>query len=471
MKIGRKDIVWNYVATFMRIASGIVILPIVLRMLPSEEVALWGLFLTISSLTTLLDFGFSNSFSRNVAYVFSGVTELKSKGYVAVENKNPQINFSLLKSVIKAMQSYYGVMALLFLAIFVVASPFYMSSVLEQYTGNKDEIWVAWFLYGALVAYEFYTCYYNSLMSGRGLIKRNMQIIILSQSLRIIVSVICLLLGMGIISLVVGMLVSDIVNRTLSYYSFYDKQIKLQLKTAVIMPVFNVMKVMAPNAFKIGLTTLGFFALSQAITLISPFYLTLPEVAQYNISKQMVSLIVSIGGTWFGTFYPQLTQYRVKNENLNVKRLYIKGILTMIVVFVIAGTALLLLGNPILELIHSQTMLLSSTLLLLMLIFSFLEACQSISTSTLLTKNEVPFFKSVLISGGVSLILLFILFKFTTLGVLSMILAPGITLTLYQNWKWPYMVIKELKIRPVDFKNVTIETINTLVPLKKKQTI
>jgi len=308
MKIGRKDIVWNYVATFMRIASGIVILPLVLRMLPSEEVALWGLFLTISSLTTLLDFGFSNSFSRNVAYVFSGVTELKSKGYVAVENKNAQINFSLLKSVIKAMQSYYGVMALLFLAIFVVASPFYMSSVLEQYTGNKDEIWVAWFLYGALVAYEFYTCYYNSLMSGRGLIKRNMQIIILSQSLRIIVSVICLLWGMGIISLVIGMLVSDIVNRTLSYYSFYDKQIKLQLKVAIIMPVFNVMKVMAPNAFKIGLTTLGFFALSQAITLISPFYLTLPEVAQYNISKQMVSLIVRIGGTWFGTFYPQFTQ-------------------------------------------------------------------------------------------------------------------------------------------------------------------
>lgn len=462
MKIGRKDIFWNYAATFMRIASGIIILPLVLRMLPTEEYALWTIFLTISSLTALLDFGFSNSFSRNVAYVFSGITELKAKGYVAVERTNTQIDFGLLKSVIKAMQSYYGAMALLFLLIFAIGSPFYMTHVLDKYTGDKHEIWIAWFTYGGIVAYEFYTCYYNSLMTGRGLIKRNMQIIILSQSIRIIVSVILLLFGFGIISMVIAMLVGDIVNRTLSYYSFYDKNVKTELKKAPIMPVVEVMKVMAPNAFKIGLTTLGFFALSQAITLISPFYLSYQEVAQYGISKQMVSLILSIGGTWFGTFYPQLTQYRVREENDNVKRLYIKGILIVIIVFLIAGSGLILLGNLILELIHSKTFLLNSWLLLLMIIFSFFEACQSISTSTLLTKNEVPYFKSVLFSGVGSLILLFVMFRYTHLGVLNMILAPGIALSIYHNWKWPYTVIRDLKIEPIDFYEIAISLLKII---------
>jgi O-antigen/teichoic acid export membrane protein len=261
------------------------------------------------------------------------------------------------------------------------------------------------------------------------------------------------------------MLVSDIVNRTLSYYSFYDKKIKHEIKVAIVMPVLAVMKIMAPNAFKIGLTTLGFFALSQAITLISPFYLTYSEVAQYGISKQMTSLIISIGGTWFGTFYPQLTQYRVRDENENVKRLYIKAILIVTIIFIIAGSGLLLLGNPILKLIHSKTFLLNSWFLLLMIIFSYFEACQSISTSTLLTKNEVPFFKSVLLSGAASLIILFSLLKFTHLGVLSMILAPGIALSVYHNWKWPYMVIKDLKIKPIDFYLVAVETIKTF---KKK---
>lgn len=464
MKIGRKDIIWNYAATFMRIASGIIILPLVLRNLPSEEVGLWSIFLTVSSLTALLDFGFTNSFSRNVAYVFSGVKELKAKGYVSVENKNAEIDYGLLKSVIKAMQRYYGVMALLFLLVFFIASPLYMSSVLEKYTGNKQEIWIAWFTYGTLVAYEFYTCYYNSLMSGRGFIKRNMQIIILSQTFKIIVSVICLHLGLGIISLIIGILVSDIMNRTLSYYSFYDHKIKTSIKTAVALPVKDIIKVLAPNALKIGLTTIGFFALSQAITLISPFYLTLSEVGQYGISKQMVSLIISIGGTWFGTFYPKLTQYRVRNEDENVKRLYIKGIVILFVIFLFAGSGLLLLGNPILVFIHSKTLLLNTGLLLAMIIFGFFEAVQSISTSTLLTKNEVPFFKSVLISGLASLILLFIFFRFFNLGVLSMIFAPGLALSAYHNWKWPSMVIRDLKISPKDFLTVTKDMLTIYKP-------
>ncbi|MEI8085375.1 MAG: lipopolysaccharide biosynthesis protein [Paludibacter sp.] len=463
MKTGRKDIFWNYAATFMRIASGIIILPLVLRNLPSEEVGLWSIFLTISSLTALLDFGFTNSFSRNVAYVFSGVKELKAKGYVSVKHKNAEIDYGLLKSVIKAMQRYYGVMALIFLIVFFIASPLYMSSVLEKYTGNKQEIWLAWFTYGTLVAYEFYTCYYNSLMSGRGLIKRNMQIIILSQTSKIIVSALCLYFGLGIISLIIGILVSDIMNRTLSYYSFYDHKIKESIKFAEAIPVKDVIKVMAPNALKIGLTTIGFFALSQAITLISPFYLTLSEVGQYGISKQMVSLLISIGGTWFGTFYPQLTQYRVRNEDENVKRLYIKGLIILFLVFLFAGSGLLFLGNPILVFIHSKTLLLNSGLLLLMIVFAFFEAAQSISTSTLLTKNEVPFFRSVLISGTASLILLFVFFKFTNLGVLSMILAPGIALTLYNNWKWPMMVIRDLKIKPRHFYDVTVDMIQLVV--------
>lgn len=455
MQIGRKDVFWNYAATFMRIASGILVLPLVLRMLPTEEVALWSIFLTINSLTVLLDFGFSSSFSRNIAYVFSGVNELQAKGFKKVENKNSKINYGLLKSVIKAMQHYYGLMAIIFLLVFIIASPVYMSSVLTQYHGDKTEIWIAWFAYGVILAYELYTCYYTSLLSGRGLVKQNMQIIIVSQTVRIVISIILLLSGLGIISLVIGILISDLVNRTLSYRKFYDSKIKNEIKLAIAQPTKEILKVLAPNSFKIGLTTLGTFFLSQAITLISPFFLTLPEVAQYGISKQMTGLISSIGTTWFSTFYPQLTQYRVRGEIENVKRLYVKGKVSLILIFIILGTGLVLLGNPILELIHSKTLLLNVYYLIPILIFTYFDSNQSLSTATLLASNDVPFFKSVLASGILSLILLFMLFKFTNLGIFSMILAPAIILSAYQNWKWPLTVFKELHMKASDYYYIT----------------
>ena len=44
--------------------------------------------------------------------------------------------------------------------------------------------------------------------------------------------------------------------------------------------------------------------------------------------------------------------------------------------------------------------------------------------------------------------------EFTDLGLFSLILAPGIAQAVYQNWKWPMEVIKDLKITKDDFFNI-----------------
>jgi O-antigen/teichoic acid export membrane protein len=161
MQIGRKDVAWNFAATFMRIASGLIVLPLVLRLLPSQEVGLWNIFLTIGSIASLLDFGFSNAFSRNITYIFSGVKELKAKGYITVDQNDTSVDFSLLRSVIRAIRRYYGILAIIFLLLFIAVSPFYLLSILEQYRGNTHVVWTAWFTYGALVAYQLYTYLYS----------------------------------------------------------------------------------------------------------------------------------------------------------------------------------------------------------------------------------------------------------------------------------------------------------------------
>jgi hypothetical protein len=44
-------------------------------------------------------------------------------------------------------------------------------------------------------------------------------------------------------------------------------------------------------------------------------------------------------------------------------------------------------------------------------------------------------------------------FNFSHLGVIIMILAPGIAQVAYQNWKWPLVVIKDLNITRKDISN------------------
>jgi O-antigen/teichoic acid export membrane protein len=421
-------------------------------MLPSEEMGLWGIFLNLATLTVLLDFGFSNSFSRNITYVYSGVKELKTKGYAVAETS--EVDYGLLKTLLSAMKRYYGIAALVFLIIFLAGSPFYISSVLEQYSGDKQTIWIAWYIFGALLAYELYTYYYNSILTGRGLVKRNMQIIVFSQSIRIVVTLAFLFAGLGIISLVLGLLISDIVNRLLAHRAFYDRETKAKLAEATAARGWDTIKTLAPNSLKIGFTSLSYFLRNQSIVLIAPFYLSLSQIAEFGISKQLISVISALGLAWYHTFYSQTAQYRVRENIDGVKRLYIKGTLNLIFMFIIGGSILLMFGNDVLLFIKSKTPLLCSNYLFLMLLFVFFEARQIMANGTLIAKNEVPFFKADIISGVCSVLVLLLMFNFTSLGVLSLILSTGLVLCVYMNWKVPITLAKEIRLTLKDYKKV-----------------
>lgn len=452
MQTGRKDLLWNYAATIMRVLSGIIILPITLRLLPPEEMGLWAIFLSLTTITSLLDFGFASSFARNVTYVFSGVKELKANGYGEVEEGH--VDYGLLKSLLSSMKFFYGIIALIFLLIFVIASPFYFLPILDKYSGDHMPVLVAWLLFGFVLAYELYTYYYGNILTGCGKIKAMQQITVLAQSVRIVLTIIMLQFGLGLLALVLGILIGDVVNRILCYKTFYDANTKKNLRAVQSGKAIEVIKIIAPNSIKIGLNVLGGFLRSKAIVLIAPYYITLADLGSFGISRTMVDVITSLGGTWFVTFYPQLSQYIVHNRMSDVKRLYIKSILVSIAAFAILGCGMMLLGNPILVLIKSKTFLLCGSYLLLMLLFSFLEQNQGIATNILLAQNEVPFFKSALLSGINTVLIFWIMLKFTHLGILSMILSSGIALSVYVNWRWPLEVCKRLKLRPSDFVEV-----------------
>lgn len=80
-KIGNKDLVWSVLATFFKMGAGVLLFPVILRMLPAETVGIWTVFTVVTSLSLLLDFGFNSSFARNIAYIFTGVESLQKNGF------------------------------------------------------------------------------------------------------------------------------------------------------------------------------------------------------------------------------------------------------------------------------------------------------------------------------------------------------------------------------------------------------
>ena len=140
--IGKRDIAWSYAATIFTVGAGVLLLPFILSKMSAETVGIWNIFQTITALVMLLDFGFRPSFARNVSYIFSGVKALQVNGVASVEG-NGEVDYSLLKGTLRAMQQFYRWIALAVFVLLATGGTAYFYFILQKYTGDHRDALVA----------------------------------------------------------------------------------------------------------------------------------------------------------------------------------------------------------------------------------------------------------------------------------------------------------------------------------------
>lgn len=446
MNIGKRDIFWNYGATFLKIASSALLLPLALRTMSSEMVGIWSIFTAVTSFSSLLDFGFGPSFTRNITYVFSGVRSLRAEGFESVSTDSSSVDYGLLKGIIEAMRWFYLRIAVVLLTLIGTLGTYYVVTLLTNYSGNHMEVYIAWILLCVVNTYNLYTLYYETLLQGKGLVKTSKQIAVAGHLIFLFTAASLLLLGYGLIAIVVAQASGFLLVRGLSYRVFFTHELKLQLRQATPHHGKDVLKLIYPNAVKIGLTSLGAFLILRSSIIIGSLYLPLDQIASYGISTQLILVLSGMGGTYIATYLPKIAKLRVEGNSSEIADLYLKGQVVLAATYFIGGVILITLGEWAISLIGSETHLLAPPVLAVALLISLLETGHSVAASILLSKNEVPFFKPSLLSGAATILLLLLLLQTSTLGVWAMVLAPGIVQACYQNWKWPLEVHLELGI-------------------------
>lgn len=450
MKIGRKDVFWNYLATFLKIASSVLLLPAILNKMPSEMVGVWTVFITLSFLSSLLDFGFNASFTRNVSYVFSGVRELKVKGYEQVV-LGDKVDFNLLKGLIRAMKWFYSRMALIVAVLLFLPGTYYIYNILGTYKGDTTEVYIAWFLLVVVNSYNLYTYYYDALLQGAGYVMRSKQITIAGQMLYLVVAYVLILSGYGLIAIVIAQLLSIILIRWLSYKTFFTSQVVESLKIADDNSSKSILKTITPNAIKIGLTSLGGFLISRSSVVIGGLFLSLEELASFGITIQLIGVVATMSIIYTSTYQAKIVNHRVEGNDDDIKKIYARGQYIMLLTYIAGAIAIVILGPTAMKIINSDTLLLPTGLILIAMLVSLLETNHSNAGNILLTKNEVPFFKASLISGFCIVAGLLFAFYFTDLGIYNLLLVPLVVDVAYQSWKWPVVAHKDLKMTFKDY--------------------
>ena len=177
-RVSKSDVIWSYAAQFFNVATGILVLPLLLRLLSTDEIAFYYIIMNIGTLVNLFDFGFSAQFSRNFAYVFSGAQEVQSEGIS--ENVGKSINYKLLKTLIHTASSVYGIISLIVMIIMLSLGTLYVYKVTNCFTLVNKSLQI-WILYTVSIFFNIYYMYLGPLVTGRGMIKLSQQAVVLQR--------------------------------------------------------------------------------------------------------------------------------------------------------------------------------------------------------------------------------------------------------------------------------------------------
>ncbi len=441
--IGKKDLFWSYTAQIVSVGAGIILLPFVVHKMSAETVGIWNIFQTITTFVVLFDFGFQQSFSRTISYIFSGVKTLRKVG-VETEDVGEEIDYSLLKGSLQAMRRIYSWLAIGVFLLLATAGTAYFAYLMRKYTGNQTDAMIAWVLLIAINAYNLYTFYYEALLLGKGYVKRAQQIAIIGQLTYIIVAIVLIYCGLGLTAIVSAQLLSVVIRRVLSHRVFFTKQLKQDISGVEAQNPAEIIRTMLPNVVRMGLANLGGMVVNRISIFIGSVYLALTDIGSFGITLQIVVILSRCGMVYLYAHTPQITQARAEKNVMMLRQLFTRSTLALWSIFIVGAFAIIFCGDWALGLIRSNTYLLPTAVLCVFMLTQLLECNHQIGAAFLTADNKIPFYIPSLISGAATMLLLWLFMGPMQLGLWGMVLAPGVAQLAYQNWRWPYVVIKEL---------------------------
>lgn len=458
VEITKKDVTWSYVAKLFQIGSGLVTLPLILRLLTTEEVGMNYLMLTVSSIVGLMDFGFSPQFGRNFTYVNSGARRLCREG--VEEERGGSIDWHLLSVLISTARFVYRRLSILALIVMLTFGTGYIWYLTEGFTNVNNSLYI-WILYSFSTYFNIYFSYYSSLLTGSGMIRESSQAAILSKSAYLVLCTLFLLLGWGLFAVVAANFIAPFVQRYVSYRAYFKPELKARLdeQTVTREDIRETFSVIWFNAKKLGINFIGAYAVNKMGMFIIGFFLPLATIGSYGLLTQLTTIVSGIANTMFVTYLPKVSNCRVTGDRPMLKRTISFSMVVGQIIMLAGALGIIYVAPYLLELIKSQTMLPSRLICVLYLVIVALELNHSEFASVISTENKIPYVFPSLVSGGVIVLLTFIALKFTTLGLLGVVLVQGIVQAAYNNWRWPLWVFRELDMSISEFYGTGFDSI------------
>ena len=444
--VTRTDLLWGYAAQALNMGAGLLLLPVILRNMSSEDTALWFVFVALAGFAQVLEFGFLPTLTRNAAYVYSGARGL------SVDERPPEIDpagrvdAQLLTDLVDTSRRIYRRIALFAAVVLLGGGTAYVATLLTP-TQDRVESLCAWGAFAAGQVANFYFSYLGGLIQGRGDVRLTAKVTIWSRGGLVVLGTLSTIAGGGLLGLGLASLAATGLGRVLALHYFASAEERERERAWKPSHGGNVLaRVLWHNARRLGVVNLGAFLIQRGNVLVGSTYLGLKASASYSLTATLMMTLVGIGMVVCNLSMPYMSSLQARREHELLKDAYASALAAALAVFASGAVFLLVAGNAALRLLGAHTLLLDGWPLAVMALVYLLELHHSVAANFITTTNTIPFVKAAIVSGSATLVLSLVLVPHY--GLWALVASQAVVQLAYNNWKWPLMVSRLLHADP-----------------------
>ena len=443
----KTDVIWNYVGTIMSLASGFILLPLLLVFLSDTELGLWYVFLAVGNLTQLFEFGFHPTFSRNIVYCMSGARKLSKSGFDR-SSVQEGIDWHLLKVLMSVAKSVFALIGLLTFIIVSIFGSMYVNIVSSDLTGFSH--WIAWAIFCVAIFLNLYYLYALTFLRGIGDIAAENKAKTFARLAQLVLSAVLLPMGFGLIGAALGYFFNGLLLRFLALRQFrLHKDIIAGLNTSTALVSKHERKEVFDTVITIswrdGVVQLAGYCSTQATSILSSLFLGLSVTGTLSVLQQLANAVYAVSQSYVSTFYPSFQSSFAKGNLSLCKDIVGRGIFIYWLMVLVCTLGIIFIVFPVLPLFRPNIDL-DIPLYIGLTVYLSLWQHQSIFCSFIISTNRIPYLWGYLISAVLCIASSSLLMGFFSLGAWGLILGQGVVQLAYNNWRWPQYLCRLMHI-------------------------
>jgi hypothetical protein len=432
-RVLRSAVVWLWCFNALRLSFGLILLPLVLKVLSSADLGMYYVLLSLAALVPLIDFGFGGTIGRFVCYAAGGAETLQPHG-VGLPATATEPNYPLLWQLLQATRTLYRYLSLV---VFVVLG-IWGTYIVELRIHETSSVLITRLAWGATLAatlVDIYSNWWGVYLRGLNEVLAAARIGLVALAVKFIIAVALLVSGAGLLSIPIATFASSLLQRLLA-----RQQCLARLKG---QPPKNphafreTLRVLWPNTWRLGVQCMSGYLTLNANTAICLYAFGLGANAVYGLSTQLMNIAISMASVWTLTKWPLITQYQARHEHARLRAVLRPRVwLQSLTFFVLAG-AVVAFGPLLLHHFGSGKQILPQLWMLVLLLGTFLDMQFSLWTTLIATENRLPHLWPTVATYVFSLGLSLSLVHFTRLGLGALVLGPLLAGAIFNYWYWP----------------------------------